>query len=137
MSYKTLKILLFISLIFNIAFLGNYLYHRFVLFPKHQNAYPPLHHRPYFDKMRNFRREIFEQRREYLKLRREFLKMLQSPNIDEKELQKKLDEILDKEIQMERNLGKNFIKLRKNMSNQEAKIFFENLINRRKRRIRK
>jgi len=80
---------------------------------------------------------MFEQRREYLKLRREFLKMLQSPNIDEKELQKKLDEILDKEIQMERNLGKNFIKLRKNMSNQEAKIFFENLINRRKRRIRK
>ena len=136
MSFKTLKILLVISLIFNIAFIGNYLYHRYVIYPKHIHNNFFMMRGERMKHFREMRRRFTRQRLNYLRERREFLRMLQSPEYTSEQLRAKLNETIEKEMKMERKIGEDFIEMRKNMSSEEARRFFNNL-RKRQRRIRK
>ena len=66
------------------------------------------------------------------------MRMLQSSEFNEKELKNKLDETINEEIEMERKIGENFIKLRSQMNDKEAHLFFRRFLKPKniKRRIR-
>jgi len=134
MRVGTYKILLGISVIFNIAFVGNVIYQRYI----HKSCYTntnyqnSMHHNN-FEKMRFNRARMAENRREYVEKRREFIEMLMAPNFDEKALEKKLDLTIDKEKEMERKMGEHFIELRRDMTPVQAKEFFRRILRNRRR----
>ena len=140
MKNKTYMILFFISLAFNIAFLGNFAYHRYFLYPHHKKIGDYESCRgTYGNRMLGIRERIRQQRRMFLSQRREFMRMLREPDVDEKTLKQKLQETLDTEMKMERKIGEDLIKLRMQMDNKEARRFFGrnfNRIQKNKRRIR-
>lgn len=132
MKNSTYKILLAISIIFNIAFIGNVIYHKYIK----KNPYEKMIHEnnlPHNDMMRFHRAEMVRDRRNYVEKRREFIEMLMAPNFDEKALEKKLNLTIDKEKKMERKMGEHLIELRKNMTPEEAKRFFRRILRDRRR----
>lgn len=129
MRTTTYKILLGISIIFNIAFVGNVIYQRYI----HKRSYTnmkyqnDMHHKN-FEKMKFNRVKMAKDKREYMEKRREFIEMLMAPNFDEKALEKKLRSTIDKEKEMERKMGEHFIELRRNMTPIQAKRFFRRIL---------
>jgi len=123
MKNHTIKILLIISLAFNIAFLGGGIF-RSIKFRK----FPPIHERIKNEKVRNFmerRKEIGSPlRRDFYKAKDEFMKALTKPEIDETEMQILIDELIAKQNAMEREVGNSMIELRQQLSDKEAKEIF-------------
>jgi len=123
MKNHTIKILLIISLAFNIAFLGGGIF-RSIKFRKN----PPIHKRIKNDKVRDFmesRKEIGSPlRRDFQKAKNEFIKALKEPEVDEAEMQILIEELIEKQNVMEREIGNSMIELRQQLSDQEAKEVF-------------
>lgn len=126
MSKKAILILLFISLAFNLAFLGTFLYHR-VNFgsglhgPIHGRPKLPIHCREDF---RELRKEMGEKHREYFTARRQFILSLLEKDFDEEQVLERLKNAIEKQTIKEKEIGLSFIKLRKKMTVEEARMFF-------------
>ena len=126
MSKKTILILLIVSLAFNFAFLGTFLYHR-VNFgpgmpgPIHGRPKLPIHCREDFRELRN---EMGEKHRDYFTARRQFILSLLEEDLNEEQVLKRLENAIEKQTIKEREIGLSFIKLRKEMTVEEARMFF-------------
>jgi len=143
MSKKTIIILFIISLAFNLAFFGTFLIHRVNFGP---GIHAPIHGRPKLPKhcredFRELRKEMGEKHREYFKARRQFILSLLEEDLNEEQVLKKLENAIEKQTIKEREIGLSFIKLRKEMTAEEAKKFFrrdletkENLLESRRKR---
>ncbi len=130
MKNRLLRILFLISIIFNMAFIGNYIYRKYFLYSKllHHKFSELPHHK--LEELREIRKKIWQKRQRYLQERKEFMLMLQSPDFNKAELEKKLKATIKNEMEMEKKIGENLIKLRSKMTPQEAKEFFRNYIRR-------
>jgi len=128
MSKKLLYILLLISLAFNISFLSMFAYHRIVMRKIHrmnQPGIPPDHEfQPNFRKIMEDLKPIQD---EFHKIRHDFIIDLSRKEFNEENAKKLLDEAIQKQLEMEREIGIRFINIRKNMSDEKAKRFFRNL----------
>lgn len=126
MSKKTILILLIISLAFNLAFLGTFLYHRVNFCPGLQR---PIHGRPKLpihcrENFRELRKEVGEKHRDYFVARRQFILSLLEKDINEEQVLKRLENAIEKQTIKEKEIGLSFIKLRKEMTAEEARMFF-------------
>ena len=126
MSKKTILILLIISLAFNFAFFGTFLYHR-VNFRSglpgaiHGRPKLPIHCREDFRKLR---KEMGEKHRDYFIARRQFILSLLEEDLNEEQVLKRLENAIEKQTIKEKEIGLSFIKLRKEMTAEEARMFF-------------
>ena len=126
MSKKTILILLIVSLAFNFAFFGTFLYHRVNFGP---GIHAPIHGRPKLPKhcredFREFRKEMGEKHRDYFIARRQFILSLLEEDLNEEEVLKRLENAIEKQTIKEKEIGLSFIKLRKEMTAKEARMFF-------------
>lgn len=126
MSKKMIFTILIISLAFNLAFLGTFLYHR-VNF--HRGLQRPIHGKPklpilHREDFRKLRKEMDERHREYFVARRQFILSLLEEDINEEEVLKRLENAIEKQTIKEREIGLSFIKLRKEITADEARKFF-------------
>ena len=123
MTNHTVKILLIVSLAFNISFLGGGIF-RSIKFRK----LSPIHERIKNEKVRDFmehRKEIGSPLiRDFHKAKNEFMKALTKPEIDEAEMQILIDELIAKQNAMEREVGNSMIELRQQLFDKEAKEIF-------------
>ena len=111
MSKKALFILLIISLSFNIAVLFSIARFHFVASKMNcgtMEGCDPVH-QTVLEKVHPLRKEFHENRKN-------FMQMVINPEISDEELFHKLDTMLNSQIEMERELGKNIIEMRKKMS---------------------
>lgn len=131
MSKKLLFILLLVSLAFNLAVLGSFVYLRFVLKPDFPP--PPPHHvrqgKPGPHELKIWQRlepdeNIKSMRREFMASKRELMQELAKENLDESRVREILDASLKNQTELETRLGDRLIQLRKTMSAEEAKEFF-------------
>ena len=126
MSKKTILILLIVSLAFNFAFFGTFLYHRVnfgpgIHAPIHGRPKLPIHCREDFRKLRN---EMGEKHHDYFTARRQFILSLLEEDLNEEQVLIKLENAIEKQTIKEREIGLSFIKLRKEMTAEEARKFF-------------
>ncbi len=126
MSKKTILILLIVSLAFNLAFFGTYLMHRVIPHPGLQG---PIHGRPKLpvqcrENFRKSRKDIGEKHRDYFVARRQFILSLLEKDLNEEQVLKRLENAIEKQTIKEREIGLSFIKLRKEMTAEEARMFF-------------
>jgi len=123
MKNNTVKILLIISFAFNIAFLGGGIF-RSIKFRKQ----PPIHKRVNNEKVREFmerRKEIGHPlMQDFHKSKNKFMKALTKPEINEAEMQILIDELIEKQVIMEQEIGRSMIELRQQLSDTEAKEVF-------------
>ncbi|MHA1888084.1 MAG: hypothetical protein DRH79_04045 [Candidatus Cloacimonadota bacterium] len=126
MKNRTIKILLFVSLAFNIAFLGGGVF-RFMQMRKFHS----IHKRIKNEKARNFMQQRKEMGgpllREFHQAKDDFMKALAQENINEEMLLVKVDSLIAKQIAMEREISKSMIELRRQLSPEEAKDVFGKL----------
>ena len=126
MSKKTILILLIVSLAFNFAFLGTFLYHRVNFGP---GLHGPIHGRPKLpihcrEDFRKLRKEMGEKHRDYFIARRQFILSLLEEDLNEEQVLERLENAIEKQTIKEREIGLSFIKLRKGMTAEEARMFF-------------
>ncbi len=126
MSKKTILILFIVSLAFNFAFFGTYIMHRVIPHPGLNNPIMrrpklPIHCREDF---RELRKKMGEKHRDYFKARREFILSLMEEDLNEEQILERLNNAVEKQTTMEKEIGLSFIKLRKEMTPEEAKMFF-------------
>ena len=126
MSKKMIFTILIISLAFNLAFLGTFRYHRVNFHPGLQGSIHgkpklPIHCREDF---REFRKEMGEKHRDYFIARRQFILSLLEEDLNEEEVLKRLENAIEKQTMKEKEIGLSFIKLRKEMTAKEARMFF-------------
>jgi hypothetical protein len=142
MSKQLLYILLLISLAFNLAFIGSFLYwrHQFkydFMNGKHPHEMrgnrppqwdgppmaPPGHRPDDFGWMGN--KQIIEPYREkFAASKEEFFKALQQPVVNEEVLKQKLEASLQNHTALEKQIGLRLIEMRKKMTSQQANEFF-------------
>ena len=125
MSNRTLSILVVISLSFNIAFLGMFLFHRIrgplpPQDPREFNIPPELR-----DFLMQSREKMKPLREDFETSRRILSDALGEEEYDEAELLKLLEDTLHKQDIMERAMGMHLIELRKNMTPEQAENFFK------------
>ncbi|MBT3756921.1 MAG: hypothetical protein HOK80_00705 [Candidatus Cloacimonetes bacterium] len=126
MSKKTILILFIISLAFNLAFFGTFLRHRVI---PHHGPRDQMMGRPKLPKhsrkdFREFRKSMGEKHREYSKARNQFILALMEEDLIEEQVLERLKSAVEKQTAMEKEIGLSFIKLRKKMTPEEAKMFF-------------
>ncbi len=122
MSKRALTIIVIISLAFNLAFIGTFgliQLRRKNFFP-HKFG-PPRELREHF---RNLKNNIAPFRHDFHLSKKDFIEELKKPDFNEEFLHKMLENAIQKQTAMERELGKSLIELRKEMSLEEAQRFF-------------
>jgi hypothetical protein len=108
MKKEILYLLLAVSLAFNLAFIGMFIWHR---------LYSPLHNKPpEFEKIRrvfeNHPEPLREMRREFVDRKCEFWDYLHGENYDEAEADSLLKKMLRHQMAMEEALGRRLIDLK-------------------------
>ena len=111
MKRKVINILLLLSLIFNLAVFSMFAIH----FYRMRQEFGQMHCE-YQPEMRERFRKIQPKHREYLKARSDLFDYLRSEDFNVNTAYKKLDLIIRRQMIMERELGKELINLRKEMS---------------------
>ncbi|MBM4399611.1 MAG: periplasmic heavy metal sensor [Candidatus Cloacimonetes bacterium] len=150
MSKQWIVILLLISLAFNLAVLGIFLYTSIYhkppfcppgMRPPHEMGRPDL---PDRDKDKDKFPFAFENREEikalrdtFMLKRREFMQIMRNEPFNEKEALAAMETSLKAQEGLEKKLGTSLIEKRKKMSPEEAKEFFERRKDRFRRRYRK
>lgn len=130
MKQRTMNILIFISLAFNIAFVGSYFYHT-IRFGGHRGPMmdhpePPPRFR---EKFRSVMENIKPERQEFMEASKDFFIYLTGEEFEEAEAEKQLDKMISKQMEMERKIGQGIISIHSEMSKEElkaAKHFFDN-----------
>jgi len=124
MKRRTIHILLFLSLAFNIAFLGGGVY-RF----SQMKRFKPMHERIKNEKVRDFmqmRKELGNTlERDFHDAKDDLMKALTKPEIDETELNNLIDIVIEKQSLREKEIGKAMIDLRKELTDEEAEKVFD------------
>ncbi len=128
MKQKSIKILITISLAFNIAFIGVYVYH--ALFSRshsmmrdHRQMPPPI----FRDRFDCIMQDLRPDRVEFMEASHCFFKMITDPEIDDETLSFQLDEMISIQMEIEKKMGQGMIDIRKEMSPNElaeARRFF-------------
>lgn len=126
MSKKTILIILIVSLAFNFAFFGTFLFHRVNFGP---GIHGPIHGRPKLpihcrEDFRELRKKMGEKHRDYFVARRQFILSLLEKDLNEEQVLKRLENAIEKQMIKEKEIGLSFIKLRKEMTAEEARMFF-------------
>ena len=126
MSKKVLSILLIISLAFNMAVIGGFIYRQLFFLRFHPkcpaNQHIPTHFREEFEITRE---RIHPFRQDFMQCKKEFMEGLMNKDFNLELLDRKLKETLEKQMRMEHELGALLIRLRSEMSPEEAKRFFK------------
>jgi hypothetical protein len=121
---KWKNVLIICSLLFNLILAGFILYHLATA-----PIPPPIP--PRFDHNREHiqgkRIEIMQKRKEFIEHKHRFMEKLAARDFEEAELRAQLEQLLDKQIQLERAIAENFIEMRKNMDDIQAERFFREL----------
>jgi len=142
MSKRWLVILLLVSVAFNLAVFGSFVYLHY-LHPQLRHCPPPSPHgfRPDRDspgkplRDRLLKDEQFKQsRKEFLDSKLAFMEELVKEDFDEAVLRKILEESLVAQGAMERRIGDQMIELRKTMTAEEAREFCARHIERMRQR---
>ncbi len=131
-----LKILISVSIAFNIAFIGMF---TFVRIQHHRMFTPtPFHQMEQHSEMFcNARRELKPLKDDYRKLRLNFFNYMTKDNATEEQMHKNLELMLEKQKVLEREVGRKFIDLRLKMSNNESKELFRSMIRNESSEIRR
>ena len=130
MRRRWLLALLFVSLAFNFAFMGGFVYHRW------QVRKPPRPERVFDEARRNelrasfdaFREESRSCREDYSAARAAFISELRSPAFEASRAESLLAVSVQRHSDMEEQIGRHFMRLRQEMSEQEAERFFEHMM---------
>ncbi len=130
MSNRTLSILVIISLAFNLAFLGSFVYHRFIAGPHLPPDFPPHPPREFLENIHQNRELIHDCRERFRDAKTDFMKSLHDPDITDEELRIKLDCSIDLLKDLEENIGKTMIEARKNLTPEQREKMFEHMKNR-------
>ncbi len=124
-------ILLICSLLFNLILAGFILYH---LVTRPLARPVPPYYEVNREPFREKQQEIREKRAEFLNRKHSFMEKLASSDFDEIELRKQLDQLLEKQMEMEKAIADNFIEMRKRMNDKQADRFFRELPDRMRER---
>ena len=136
MSKRLIIALLIISVAFNLAFLGSFIFMRYnhlrPPFHPHTKAMPPeREQRPPEDRPRVEESAAIKAKRdEFRKIKTELYTELAKDPINEARVKQILESSLVAQSSLERDLGDVLLQLRKSMSAAEAKTHFENRIKR-------
>ena len=128
MKKRNFKIVLIISLAFNIAFisLGTFRFMQMRNFMKREHF---IHQIPQNlkDRFEHHRDEMGSIKAEIDEIRRDFSLELRKNDFNESLLREKLNEFLNKQSEMEKYLGQHLIELRSEMTPEQAEKFFSRL----------
>ena len=126
MSKKTLFAIVIISLAFNLAFFGVFIYRRVLLHERHLPD-PRFHHIPpqYRKGFLEDRESIIPFKVEFEFSKRRFMRTLMNEEFDRELLEKKLKETIGRQVRMEHEMGQLLIKLRSEMTPEESQGFFK------------
>ena len=128
MLKRTLIILFIISMVFNIAFVSTFIYHRIMMRPRFPEHLPPEHPQPhppeFIEKIEEGKKKIIPLRMEFQESKKVFIEALKSDNFNKEELIKILEKTIENQVKMEKELGIRLIELRKEMNPEQAKKFF-------------
>lgn len=124
MQKRNIKYLLFISLAFNIAFIGGFTYH-IINAPFRHPGFPPAEMKPpvkdfFFQK----KEEMQKYGKDFMDSKKIFMESLLEDNFNEEISIELMNESVQKHMKMESEIGKSMIELRKKMSAEEAKRIF-------------
>jgi len=125
MYKRNFKILLIISLAFNIAFIGFSTF-RYLTIKRILGSEKIFHNIPHNikDRFQKNKEEIGSVRDEIAVVRHDFMVELRKEDFNKDNLNVKLANILIKQNEMERILGNNLIELREEMTPEQAEKFF-------------
>ncbi|MCF7918322.1 MAG: periplasmic heavy metal sensor [Candidatus Cloacimonetes bacterium] len=111
MSKKLMYLLLIISLAFNLAFIGMFVWHRLHMPPPPTF---PADIRHFRENMGEHRKHINEHREKFLEERREFMDFLRGEEFEEAQADSLLRRMIEKQKFIEEELGRSMIEMRKN-----------------------
>lgn len=134
MKINIQTLLLICSLVFNIT-LVSFLAIRSC--SQEEEVRRPEHNRIERRKQHPRYQAIREQRSEYIQLKRDFFNRLSQADINEEKLNDMVEKLSKAQEKIEHNIGTNLIELRKSMTDEEAKQFFEKIAARRQYRSNK
>ncbi|MFO7897023.1 MAG: hypothetical protein R6U84_08830 [Candidatus Cloacimonadales bacterium] len=123
MSSKTTKILLIISLVFNLAVLTVFAYHLLRERDFMSRADFPVPHR---EQIRESLDEVRADHLAYMRAKRDFFAALQAEDPDFEELEKRLETTIERQLVMEKKLGRRMIEMRRELSAEEYRNFIRN-----------
>lgn len=117
MRQRTINILVFISLAFNLAFVGMFLYHR-IHFERGRPPFSDRHAAPPFfkDNFRDVMKECEAERREFHQASRKFFIMLTSDDMDDEILRTQLDSVLTSQFKFQQKMGEGMIQTHHKLS---------------------
>lgn len=123
MSKRLLIVLFIVSMAFNIAFVGGVGYHLIISRTAHQFIPPGIN-----PQVRNHylecRKEITPLMKEFHESKQEFIHELARKDIDEEKLLNMMENSIEKQTRMERELGLSMIEMRKRLTPEEAEKMF-------------
>ncbi|MCD4829455.1 MAG: periplasmic heavy metal sensor [Candidatus Cloacimonetes bacterium] len=130
MNRKLMLALIAISLVFNFAFLGGFVYHRWLARPMSSpiRAFDASRREELRLRIESLHEQSRACRWEYFRARRDFIEALHSPAFNAEMAEKRLDDSVQRHMEMERQIGRLLIELRQDMTPIEAERFFEHLL---------
>lgn len=117
MTRKTTNILLLISLAFNLAVISMFTVNLFRM--REFGARKPFSAKLPHEQVRKHFKEMKPIHQDYIKSKRSFFKVLRSEKLDLEKAEEMLETTIQKQILMEKQLGKRLIELRKELSAEE------------------
>lgn len=145
MSKRWIVILLFISLAFNLAVIGMFLYStiftRMPFCPRgsisHREMVEHRFSRTDRDKDRpefvlENKDEIRKLRGDFMQKRREFITVLSKENLNEQEAITAMQASLDAQLELEQKVGSSMLELRKKLTPEQAKEYFQKILTRKR-----
>lgn len=125
MQKRSVKILLIVSLAFNLAFISFSVY-RYIKIRRFSDPRFAFRHAPQVikDRFREHREVIDPIRDEIQFAREQFMAELKKPDLDEELLKEKLANYLNKQADLEKNMGNNLIEIRKKLTPEQVEEFF-------------
>ncbi|HHE37549.1 MAG TPA: hypothetical protein ENL20_03125 [Candidatus Cloacimonetes bacterium] len=127
MLKRTLIILFIISMVFNIAFVSTFIYHRIMMRPRFPEQPIPEPLSPYpelIERIEEGKKQIMPLRQKFQKSKTAFIEALKSQDFNKEELMLILEKTLENQVKMEKELGLRLIELRKEMNPEQARRFF-------------
>jgi len=119
------KIMLIVSLIFNLAFIGTFLYMRTMFFkPFRDGIKKEFGEKEWFGELSETHKMTMDMGRKVHEFKRDFFRKLSEEQLDENKTREIMDEFINMQIQFERTLGEKLIHVRKMMSREDAAKFF-------------
>ncbi len=127
MSKRLTGILLIISIAFNLAFLGTFIYHRYIAKPPFPPDFPRKPHPEFLELIKENRKEIHMCRSRFSRAKEDFMKALRDPNTTNDELQEKLSYSMGMLMELERTIGNTLIAAREKLTPEQRLMMFDKM----------